>query len=150
VSDDLGQPGRLDAIEPIEEPRRPGGAFDERALELVTGRRVRDPGVDSGLVGPRIFAGQQDRLGLHTVLQGIPSRAILTLERLGPTAPGAVAPADLGPLDRRQCHLASLHGAAPAQRRTRLSVRGPADGTVARSRLWYRYASPTTNGSERG
>ena len=150
--DDLGEPGGLGALGPIQSPGGVHGLLDQEQLDLVLGLKVVDPGFDPELKDVGILVGEDDRLGGHAVLDGVELGAVLAFGRAGTGALLRVPAVDFGPIDGRGCR---GHGGLPREwmRRKSLSSRyasyNPSEPVPSCIRIATYYGFPAAECRER-
>src|SRR5262249_58058011 len=70
-------PGGVGAVGAVELPGDLDGAADEVALDLPLGLQLGGPGVEAGLAGRGVLAGQDGGLGAEAVLECIEAGSLL-------------------------------------------------------------------------
>src|SRR5262245_15356962 len=92
----IGGAGGEGAVGAFELPGELDGSGDEEAFDVVAGIEVGGPGVEAGVEGVGVLAGEDGGLGAHAVLQGVHASALAPALGLRAGTPGRVSPVDLG------------------------------------------------------
>ena len=114
--DDLGEPGGLGAIGPLDLPRGLDGLLDQELLDAVLRLEIGGPILEPQLECVGILAGQDEGPGGHAVLDGIEFGAALPFGRPRPGTPLRVFRVDLRPIGlRRGGRRVDRHGGRPRE-----------------------------------
>jgi hypothetical protein len=128
VAEGVGHPGRLGAAGAVELPGGLRRLLGQALLQLVARLEDGGEGVEPGLVGLGILAGQDGGPSRQAVLQRIEARTALALGRPGPGAAGGIAAVDGGAVGR-----VGRRGHGGLEPRCRMGAEGAVQAGLARA-----------------